>query len=125
MLTDQEIRAIAQEIVDEAKRKARVDQGTLKRSISYTVTRGVYIFKEIFYGQYNGNSQLVEIVRKKFPRGIAYKIAYTNLNGREIEISNTKQGRASQKSLLPTLSRIGTSAVTNLINRIRNRGKKN
>jgi hypothetical protein len=124
MLDEREIRAIAQEIVNEAKRKARVDQGTLKRSISYTVTQGVYIFREIFYGQYNGNSQLVEIVRKKFPNGVPYKIAYTDLNGREVEVSKTKQGRATQRSLLPTLLKIGTKAVQELRQRIQNRGKK-
>jgi hypothetical protein len=124
MLDEREIRAIAQEIVNEAKRKARVDQGTLKRSISYTVTQGVYIFREIFYGKYNGNSQLVEIVRKKFPNGVPYKIAYTDLNGREVEVSKTKQGRATQRSLLPTLLKIGTKAVQELRQRIQNRGKK-
>ena len=124
MLTEKEIRAIAKAIVDEAKSKARVDQGTLKRSISYTVTKGVYIFREIFYGQYNGNSKLEEIVRKKFPNGVPYKISYTDLNGREVEVSKTKQGRATQRSLLPTLLKIGTKAVQELKERIQNRGNK-
>ena len=126
MLTDQEIRAIAKSIVDEAKQKGnvRVDQGSLRRSISYTVTRGVYIFRELYYGQYNGNSKLEEIVRKKFPNGVPYKIAYTDLNGREVEVSKTKQGRATQRSLLPTLLKIGTKAVQELRQRIQNRGNK-
>lgn len=123
MLTDKEIRPIAQAIVNEAKATARVDQGTLKRSISYTVDQGVYIFRQMYYGDFNDNSQLERIIRRKFPRGVPYRVSLLDLNGRVKEQTRIKTGSASQKSLLPTLTKIGTSAVTSLINRIRNRGK--
>lgn len=123
MLTDKEIRPIAQAIVNEAKATARVDQGTLKRSISYTVDQGVYIFRQMYYGDFNDNSQLERIIRHKFPRGVPYRVSLLDLNGRVKEQTRIKTGSASQKSLLPTLTKIGTSAVTSLINRIRNRGK--
>ena len=60
MLSEVEIRAIAKTIVDKAKRTATVDQGSLKRSIAYTYVRNEVIFRELYYGQWNDNSQLEE-----------------------------------------------------------------
>jgi hypothetical protein len=58
MLTDQEIRAIAQRVVDQTKSTARVDTGALKRSISYTYVKGLVTFRMIYYGQFGKNAEL-------------------------------------------------------------------
>jgi hypothetical protein len=124
MLEEKEIRAIAQRIVDMSKSTARRETGYLQRSISYTVERNVYIFKEVFYGQYRKNSMLEKNAIKLMPSGVRWKMRYTDLNNRVIEEGQIRTGRATQKSLLPTLARIGTTAVSNLISKIINRGKK-
>ena len=49
MLSEAEIRAIASTVVQRAKATARVDQGTLRRSIAYTYVRGVVTFRQIYY----------------------------------------------------------------------------
>ncbi len=124
MLSEQEIRAIAQRIVDMSKSTARVDTGALRRSISFTYVKGVVTFRELYYGQFGKNSMLEKNAIKLMPAGVEWRIIYTEFGGKVYEVGRTRTGRATQKSLLPTLSRIGTSAVTSLINRIRNRGKK-
>jgi hypothetical protein len=124
MLDEKEIRAIAQRVVDLSKSTARVDTGALRRSISYTYVKGLVTFRMIYYGQFGKNAQLEKNAVKLMPRGVEWRIVYTKFGGNTYEVGKTRQGRATQKSLLPTLARIGTSAVTSLINRIRNRGKK-
>jgi hypothetical protein len=78
----------------------------------------------LYYGQFGKNSELEKNAIKLMPRGVEWRIIYTKFGGATYEVGRTRQGRATQKSLLPTLSRIGTTAVTALINRIKNRGKK-
>ena len=124
MLDEKEIRAIAQRVVDQTKATARVDTGALKRSISYTYVKGLVTFRMIYYGQFGKNTQLEQNAVKLMPRGVEWRIIYTKFGGNTYEVGRTRQGRATQKSLLPTLTRIGTSAVASLINKIRNRGKK-
>ena len=107
MLTDAEIRAIAQQIVDESKRTAHVDQGTLKRSISYTVDRGKYIFRQMYYGFYGEdnpsgiNSQLEENARRLMPKGVEYQVIGTDFNGKTKEKTVLRSGRALEKSPTP------------------------
>jgi hypothetical protein len=124
MLDEKEIRAIAQRVVDLSKSTARVDTGALRRSISYTYVKGLVTFRMIYYGQFGKNAELEKNAIKLMPRGVEWRIVYTKFGGNTYEIGRTRQGRATQKSLLPTLTKIGTSAVTSLINRIKNRGKK-
>lgn len=124
MLEEKEIRAIAQRIVDMSKSTARIDTGALKRSISFTYVKGVVTFRELFYGQYGKNSMLEKNAIKLMPSGVEWRIIYTAFGGNTVEVGRTRTGRATQKSLLPTLAKIGTSAIGNLINRIKNRGKK-
>jgi hypothetical protein len=124
MLAESEIRAIAQRVVDLSKSTARVDTGALRRSISYTYVKGIVTFRELYYGQFGKNSELEKNAVKLMPRGVEWRIIYTKFDGGTYEVGRTRQGRATQKSLLPTLTRIGTSAVSALINRIKNRGKK-
>ena len=63
-MEESEIRTIAKSIVDKAKATARVDQGTLKRSIAYTYVRGEVIFRQIYYGSFGDNSLLEELARQ-------------------------------------------------------------
>ena len=124
MLDEKIGRAIAQEIVNEAKRTAHVDQGTLKRSIRYTVRNGVYEFRQTFYGIYNDNSQLEELVRRKMPNGTAYNVILLDIDGTIYNKGRTKQGRATQSSSIGALIRQGTSKIKALISRIRGKEKK-
>ena len=81
MLSEIEIRAIAQTIVNKAKSTAHVDQGSLKKSIAYTYVRDVVIFRELYYGQWNENSLLEKYANQLMPNGVAWKIVYTKLGG--------------------------------------------
>lgn len=119
MLDEKEIRAIAQKIVDMSKNTAHVDTGALKRSISYTYVKGLVTFRMIYYGQFNNNAQLEKNADRLMPSGVQWKIIYTKFGGDTYEVGRTKTGRRSQKSLIPTLTRIGTTAVTKLLNKIR------
>lgn len=119
MLTVTEIRAIAQKIVDMSKNTAHVDTGALKRSISYTYVKGLVTFRMIYYGQFNNNAQLEKNADRLMPSGVQWKIIYTKFGGDTYEVGRTKTGRRSQKSLTQTLTRIGTTAVTKLLNKIR------
>ncbi len=124
MLDEQITRAIAQDIVNEAKRTARVDQGTLKRSIRYTVRNGVFEFRQTYYGIYGDNSNLEELVRKKMPNGTPYKIILLNVDGTVNESGKTKQGRTSQRSSIGALIRQGTTKIKALISRLSGKEKE-
>ncbi len=115
MLEEQEIRAIASNIVQKAKSTARVDQGTLKRSIAFTYVRGVVTFRQIFYGVYGDNSQLEELAKSYMPNGIPYKIELTEFGGKTVEISRSKTGRRSQRSAIASASRSSSSNIKRLI----------
>jgi len=99
-LEENEIRTIAKSIVDKAKATARVDQGTLKRSIAYTYIRGLVTFRQIYWGDFGDNSQLEELARQYMPNGIAYNIVLTELGGDTYEKGKTKQGRTTQRKAL-------------------------
>lgn len=124
MLEEKEIRAIAQQIVNMSKNTAHVDTGALKRSISYTYVKQVVTFRMIYYGMFNNNARLEKNALRLMPSGVEWRIIYTKFGGETYEVGRTRTGRRSQKSLLPALVRIGTSAVSSLIDKIRNRGKK-
>lgn len=121
-LDEKEIRKAAQKIVDVSKSTARVDTGALKRSISYTYVRGVLIFRELYYGQFKGNSQLEKNAAKLVPRGVEWKIIYTSFGGETIEIGKTRAGRATQRSVINTLLSGSTTAIKKLI--ARNKAKR-
>ncbi len=118
-MTDLEVRAIAQEIVNKAKATARVDQGTLRRSIAFTYVRGLVTFRQIYYGTFGDNSQLEELARKYMPSGIAYKVVLTELGGNTYESGKTKQGRATQRIVKNTISRSTSKNVKKLITAIK------
>lgn len=116
-IEEREIRKIAQRVVDMSKRSARVDTGALRRSISYTYVRGVVIFRELFYGQFGTNSRLERNAARLMPRGTEYQIIYTAFGGQTVEIGPTKKGRASQISVLNTLTSGTTDKIKALIAR--------
>ena len=104
-MTEEEVRAIAQSIVTKAKATARVDQGTLKRSIAFTYIRGEVTFRQIYWGQYGDNSQLEKLANQYMPFGVPYKIVLTELGGGTFEKGKTKQGRATQKKALASTTK--------------------
>lgn len=117
-MLEKEVRAIAQNIVNKAKASARRDTGWLKRSISYTVTGNVYLFRQVYYGQFKDNSKLEQYARQLMPNGVKWQMVYTDRQNRIVERGAVKTGRNSVAKIL----RNTTTAVANLINRIR--GKK-
>lgn len=115
MLSEIEIRAIAKTIVDKAKATAHVDQGTLKRSIAYTYVRGVVTFRQIYYGQWNENSQLEKYARELMPFGVAWKVILTEFGGGTYEVGKTKQGRTTQRKSLAAATKNSTKNIKRLI----------
>jgi len=123
MLETKEIRAIAQKVVDISKSTARRDTGFLKRSISYTVESNVYIFVEVFYGQFGTNSKLEQNAKRLMPSGVKWRMRYTDINRSVLQDGSIQTGRNSLGKIFNNLKQ-STTAVTNLINRIRRSGEK-
>ena len=129
MLDVKEIRAIAQKVVDISKSSSNRDTGFLRRSISYTVEKDVYIFVEVFYGQYGEdrpsgiNSKLEINAKRLMPSGVKWRMRYTDINRSVLTDGSIQTGRNSLGKIFDSL-RQSTTAVTSLINRIKNRGKK-
>lgn len=107
-MDEAQVRAIAQSIVTKAKATARVDQGTLKRSIAFTYIKGEVIFRQIYWGQYGDNSQLEKLASQFMPYGIPYRIILTELGGGTFEKGKTKQGRTSQRKSLASTTKTMT-----------------
>jgi len=119
-----EINQIIREVVSEAKSTARVETGFLKRSI-----RGILIrknnsveFRQIFYGVYRDNSDLIRIAQKRMPKDISWKVISEDEEGREVNVkATTRTGRTISRKAI-TSENIFTSKIKALINLIR--GKK-
>lgn len=122
-MEESEIRMIAKSIVDKAKATARVDQGTLKRSIAYTYVRGEVIFRQIYYGSFGDNSLLEDLARQYMPFGVPYRVILTELGGDTYEKGKTKQGRSTQKRAL-TAAKNTTSNIKKLIATIKKKREK-
>lgn len=122
-MEESEIRTIAKSIVDKAKATARVDQGTLKRSIAYTYVRGEVIFRQIYYGSFGDNSLLDDLARQYMPFGVPYRVILTELGGDTYEKGKTKQGRSTQKRSL-TAAKNTTSNIKKLIATIKKKREK-
>jgi len=125
MLETKEIRAIAQKVVDISKSSARVDTGFLRRSISYTVEKDVYVFVQVFYGQFGAdrpsgiNSKLKINAKRLMPSGVKWRMRYTDINRSVLSDGSIQTGRNSLGSIVGKL-RQSTTAVKNLIDRIKN-----
>lgn len=124
MLTTTEIRVIAQKIVNLSKASARRDTGFLQRSISYTIEQNVFIFVEVFYGQFGTNSKLEQNARRLMPSGVKWRMRYTDINRSVLEEGKVQTGRNSINKIVDTIGRQSTTAVTALINKIKGFGKK-
>lgn len=124
MLSEYEIRAIAQTVVDKAKRTAHYEQGSLKKSIAYTYIKGEVIFRQLFYGQWNENSQLEKYASQLIPNGVRWKIIYTVLGGDTYEVGKTRSGRAVQKKSLAAVSRVGSTRAKALISKVKDGKEK-
>jgi hypothetical protein len=87
--------ALAQRVVDVSKKTAHVDTGALKRSIHYTVSRGQIVFRQLFYGQYYENSQLIQNAARLM-KGIPYTIEELDEEGSVVkEQRKAASGRAT------------------------------
>ncbi len=117
MLSETEIRAIAQKVIDESKRTARVDTGALRRSMAFTYIRGVVTFREFVYGQFGDNSMLEKNAIRLMPNGTQWRIIYTQFGGKEVESTPIRKGRASQGNILGNLYKTTTSKIRALIAR--------
>jgi len=107
-MDEAQVRAIAQSIVTKAKATARVEQGTLKRSIAFTYIKGEVVFRQVYWGQYGDNSQLEKLASQFMPYGVPYRIILTELGGATYEKGKTKQGRTTQKKALASTSKTMT-----------------
>jgi hypothetical protein len=125
MLETKEIRAIAQKVVDISKASSNRDTGFLRRSISYTVEKDVYIFVEVFYGQFGAdrpsgiNSKLEINAKRLMPSGVKWRMRYTDINRSVLADGSIQTGRNSLDSIIGNLKQ-STTAVKNLIDRIKN-----
>ena len=124
MLTTAEIRVIAQKIVNLSKASSRIDTGFLRRSISYTIEQNVFIFVEVFYGQFGTNSKLEANAKRLMPSGVKWRMRYTDINRKVLQDRSIQTGRSSINKITDIIGRQSTTAVTALINKIRGFGKK-
>jgi hypothetical protein len=124
VLITKETRVIAEKVVNLSKATAKRDTGFLKRSISYTVEKNVFIFVEVFYGQFGTNSKLEQNARRLMPSGVKWRMRYTDINGKVVENERVQTGRNSINKIVDTIGRQSTTAVTALINKIKGFGKK-
>jgi hypothetical protein len=123
-LTELEIRAVGAKIVKKSKGSARVDTGALKRSISFSYVKKIMIFRELVYGQFGTNSKLEKNAAAMVPKGVKWKLIRTKFGGGGIEISRTKNGRATQRSILKGLPKTTTLNIRALIARNKLEKKK-
>ena len=111
-------------MVNLSKATAKRDTGFLRRSISYTVEKNVFIFVEVFYGQFGTNSKLEQNARRLMPSGVKWRMRYTDITGKVVENERVQTGRNSINKIVDTIGRQSTTAVTALINKIKGFGKK-
>lgn len=98
--------ALAQRVVDQSKKTAHVDTGALKRSINYTVARGQIVFRQLFYGQYYENSQLIQNAAR-IMKGIPYVIEELDEEG---NVQKAQYKAASGRAFTTPEHRAGKNA---------------
>lgn len=113
-----EINQYIKKVVDETKSTAKVDTGFLKRSIRGNWFKGIATFREVFYGAYNGNSNLVSNAKAIMPKDIPWRVIFVDEEGRETPVEGiTKTGRTiSRKSI--SSENISTDKIKKLISLI-------
>ena len=106
MAVSQSEEALAQRVVDMSKKTAHVDTGALKRSIHYTVARGQIVFRQLFYGQYYENSQLIQNAQR-IMKGIPYVIEELDEEG---NVQKAQYKAASGRAFTTPEPRAGKNA---------------
>jgi len=99
-------RALANKVVELSKKTAHVDTGALKRSIYSTVARGQIVFRQLFYGQYNDNSQLIQNAAR-YMKGIPYTIEELDEEG---NVQKAQYKAASGRAFTTPEPRAGKNA---------------
>lgn len=119
---DDKIR-LGQEVVRATRATAHVDTGLLKRSIRATLERNVIVFREIYYGAFNENAQLVENAKRIMPKEIDWKVIFVDEDGREKTIeATTRTGRTISTKQVSNTNQ-STNKIKALISAIRANGK--
>lgn len=120
---DDKIR-LGQEVVRATRKTARVDTGFLKRSIRATLYRGVVVFREIFYGAFNENAQLVENAQRIMPKEIEWRVVFVDEEGRETTIeATTRTGRKISRKSISSES-ASTKKIKSLISALKSNGSE-
>ncbi len=119
-----EINKFIQQVVRETKRTAKVDTGFLQRSIRGNWFDDIATFREVFYGAYNGNSQLIENVKRIMPSDIPWQVIFVDEDGRETKVeATTRTGRKISTKSIGTQNQ-STNKIKTLIANIRANGSK-
>lgn len=124
--TDAQIRQYIREVVSATKATAHVDTGFLKRSIKGAlIGRDKSVeFREVFYGAYKNNAQLVENAKKIMPRDIPWKVIFVDEQGQETPVEGvTKMGRKISRKSIDSKN-VSTNKIKSLIKAIQNAKKK-
>jgi hypothetical protein len=87
---------LAERVVVKSKKEAHVDTGRLRRSINQKVQRGVIVFREYYYGEYNDNSTLEKNAREMMGT-VPYKIERFDEEGDIVQSVNKAQSGRVQK----------------------------
>lgn len=112
-----EINQYIRDVVRKAKDTAKVDTGYLKRSIRGLLLRRnmSVVFRQIYYGVYKDNSQLIQIVNRMMPNDIVWKVLSEDEEGREVNIEGrTRTGRTISRAAI-TSGNVGTNKIKALI----------
>jgi hypothetical protein len=118
--TDGELRTFIRDVVREAKRTSNIDTGFLRRSIKGDIIgRNKSVeFRQIFYGAYNDNSQLIEIAERIMPADVQWKVVFLDEEGSETEIrGKTRNGRTIVRRQITSES-VGSAKIKQLIRSI-------
>lgn len=117
--------ALAQRVVDLSKKTAHVDTGALKRSINYTVARGNIVFRQLFYGQYYDNSQLIQNAAR-IMKGIPYTIEELDEEGNIVkQQQKVASGRIStSEDRRPRAGKNASRGARALIDKLLNQRRK-
>jgi hypothetical protein len=87
---------LAEQVVVKSKREVNVDTGRLRRSINQKVQRGIIVFREYYYGEYNDNSSLEKNAREMMG-SVPYKIERFDEEGDIVQSVNKAQSGRVQR----------------------------
>lgn len=114
-----EKQAFVKKVVDEAKSRAKVDTGFLRRSIRGNWFKDIATFREVYYGAYNGNSDLINIAKRIMPKEIPWRVIFVDEDGRETKIEGeTRTGRKVSRSFIDSFTQT-TSKIKAFLNSLR------